>query len=115
MNARRVAPTTSTPSELGAAHGSVMWLAGVKTESMIHYACCGSTVSKPGWTPYAAMAERYRRWQAEKIAHAAAKAWSSLENGAPCVITEENAFRDGGMNCECLNAADQATASGRHG
>lgn len=88
----------------GAAHGSGMWLAGVKTESMIHYACCGSTVSKPGWTPYAAMAERYRRWQAEKIAHAAAKAWSNLENGAPCVITEENAFKDGGMNCECLNA-----------
>jgi len=92
-----------------------MWLAGVKTESMIHYACCGSTVSKPGWTPYAAMAERYRRWQAEKIAHAAAKAWSSLENGAPCVITEENAFRrvvDCGVTA---NAADQATASGRHG
>lgn len=89
-----------------------MWLAGVKTKLMIHYVCYGSTASKLGWTPYAAMAERYRRRRAEKIARAAAKAWSSLENGAPCVITEENAFKDGGMNCERLNVPALAQSGG---
>ena len=71
---------------------------------MIHYVCIGSTVSKPGWSPYAAMAERYRRWQAEKIARAACEKWSNLDDDRkPCVQLEEDAFKGGGMKCECLN------------
>lgn len=78
------------------------WLAGVKTAACIHYAAVGSMTDKVGWTPYAACAERYRKWQAEKMAHAAVRSFG-LEDGVPCVQHEDDAFKAGGTKCELLN------------
>lgn len=59
------------------------WLAGVKTKTMIHYvAFTTKNPKKPGWTPYAAMA---KRWKKEKDAILAAQTavrpliWRALE------------------------------------
>jgi len=93
------------PSQLGTCQkppGSVRWLAGVRTSAMIHYACVGSTESKPGWTPYAAMAERYPKAQAKRVATASVKAFK-LPDGVPCVQLEDKAFKGAGTECELLN------------
>lgn len=88
------------------------WLAGVKTKTMIHYvAFTTKKPKKPGWTPYAAMA---KRWKKEKdailAAQTAVKAFD-LEStgGEPVLQTEEEAFKGNGMECERIELSSKPT------
>lgn len=88
------------------AHGSGPWLAGAKTDTWICYVCFDSKPTNPGWTPYAAMAERWKcRKDAELAARTAVKVFG-LKDAIPVLQDEDQPFRGSGMECECLN--DQA-------
>ena len=78
-------------------------MAGVKTDLWICYVCINSKHTKPGWTPYAAMAERWnKRKDAELAARTGAKIFG-LKGGVPVLQNEQQPFTGSGMECEALN------------
>ena len=88
---------------LPSGNGSGPWLAGVKTDLWICYVCINSKPTKPGWTPYAAMAERWnKRKDAELAARTGAKIFG-LKGGVPVLQNEQQPFTGSGMECEALN------------
>lgn len=93
---------------LPSGNGSGPWLAGVKTDLWICYVCINSKPTKPGWTPYAAMAERFaRRKDAELAARTAVKVFE-LKGGVPVLQNEQQPFAGNGMECEALNDLTEA-------
>lgn len=78
------------------------WLAGVRTSETIYYVCVDSRPQNPGWTPYAAMAER---WSSRKDAELAARNAAKVFNisGRPCLQDEKQPFRGSGLECEILS------------
>jgi hypothetical protein len=85
------------------------WLAGVKTSMQIHYVV-GPDPTKPGWSPYAAMAERWTKREDAVTAAICAVQSFKLSDGVPVLQNERQPFTGRGLECEQLeqkNASSQ--------
>lgn len=82
------------------------WLAGVLQKSktglfdIIHYVSFHSAPRKPGWTPYAAMAERFTKRDDAILAARTAAVTFNVKRAVPVLQTEAQAFTKGGLECE---------------
>ncbi len=83
------------------------WLAGVKTSTMIHYTL-GPDPMKPGWSPYAAMAERWTNREDAVTAARCAVVRFKLSDGVPVLQNERQPFAGHGLECEYLNNQGEA-------